>query len=171
MSTDPTVLHRLYLAQIGPDAIKQALTTVPPAQSKFDFRPFRDALSCCVCFTVPKHFRLLLSCVNGHLQCRDCLFYSNSGECVCFFFCVRVSEFYFYYLYFFFFQIVVVSAGLVVATLKPEACRRFWSVVPLVTKLVVFVLSLGLMAQLWLMNVVFILGVCRICPSVIPRLG
>ena len=101
MSTDPTVLHRLYLAQIGPDAIKQALTTVPPAQSKFDFRPFRDALSCCVCFTVPKHFRLLLSCVNGHLQCRDCLFYSNSGECVCFFFVYEFRNFIFIIFIFF----------------------------------------------------------------------
>lgn len=68
MSTDPAVFNRLYLAQVGPDAIKQALASVPVAQSKFDPRPFKEALSCCVCFSVPKHFRELLCCINGHFQ-------------------------------------------------------------------------------------------------------
>ena len=84
MSVDPTLFHRLYVSRVGPETIKQQLSTVPDPQIRFDHKVFYDLLCCSVCFGVPRHFRFILSCKSGNMFSKSVFLYVT--EVVSFFF-------------------------------------------------------------------------------------
>ena len=81
MSTDPTIFQRLYLANVSHNTIKQYIAMAPEPMVKLDNKQLADTIGCTICMQVPKHYKNILSCANGHIHCVGCQVYSQTAKC------------------------------------------------------------------------------------------
>ena len=80
MTTDSRVLLRLYMTNSPPATIKRILSKAPNPVVPYNPEPMEEALTCVVCYQVPRHYKWIRTCQNSHILCRDCLLY-NGDKC------------------------------------------------------------------------------------------